>query len=408
MLKTLKITAVRPGADGFNPAAKNAANYDESRAGSYNLPDPLRLKNGKAVTTPEAWWKRRRPEIVAQFDRLIYGRVPANTPAIYWEKQADDPHGPNATVTENIVGHADNTADPAITVDIAMKLTLPPKAKGPVPVVVLLSWSGKWLTPPIPEGPGPDWHEQVLAAGWGYVELIPTTIQPDDPKKLREGIIGLTSKGQPRKPDQWGALRAWAWGTSRAIDYLVTDPRIDAKHIAVAGHSRYGKAALIAMAYDPRIAIGYISSSGAGGAKLLRRNYGERLENLAAESEAHWMAGNFLRYAAGKKTVADLPVDAHELIALCAPRPVFIGAGTKEAGDGWTDPKGMFLAEVAAGPVYRLLGAKNLGTAEYPPIGSAVTEGALGFRQHSFGHVSKPNWATFLAFAKQQFSAQQP
>jgi hypothetical protein len=193
-------------------------------------------------------------------------------------------------------------------------------------------------------------------------------------------------------------LRAWAWGVSRAVDYLQTDRRIDPQRIGVEGHSRYGKAALVAEAYDPRIAIGYISSSGAGGAKLLRRNYGEQLENLAG-GEYYWFAGNFIKYA-GPETVDDLPVDAHELIALCAPRPVFISAGTVEAGDGWVDARGSFLAGVAAGPVYELLGRKGLGTAEMPPLGTPLISGDIGFRQHQYGHTPQPNWATFLAFAQ--------
>ncbi len=163
-----------------------------------------------------------------------------------------------------------------------------------------------------------------------------------------------------------GGLKAWAWGASRALDYLSADPRVDAKRVAIEGLSRFGKAALVTMAYDPRFAIAFVGSSGEGGAKLYRRNFGETVENVASSGEYHWMAGNFLKYA-GPLTAKDLPVDAHELIALCAPRPVFIGAGTREEGDGWVDPRGMFLATVAAGPVYRLLGKKDLGTNVMPP-----------------------------------------
>jgi hypothetical protein len=159
------------------------------------------------------------------------------------------------------------------------------------------------------------------------------------------------------------------------------------------------------MAYDQRFAIAYISSSGAGGAQLYRRNFGERLENVAATNEYHWMAGNFLKYA-GPLTANDLPVDSHELITLCAPRPVFIGAGATE-GDGWADAKGMFLAEVAAGPVYRLLGSKDLGATELPPIGTALIGGDLGFRQHTGGHTPLPNWPAFLDFARHYFNTPQ-
>jgi hypothetical protein len=172
--------------------------------------------------------------------------------------------------------------------------------------------------------------------------------------------------------------------------------------VAIEGLSRYGKAALVTMAYDPRFAIAFVASSGEGGAKILRRNFGERVENVASTNEYHWMAGNFLKYA-GPLTPNDLPVDAHELVALCAPRPVFISGGTTRAGDGWADAKGTFLAEVGAGPVYRLLGKKDLGTAEFPPTETPLVDGDLAFRQHSGGHTAGPNWPTFLSFAERYF-----
>jgi hypothetical protein len=226
--------------------------------------------------------------------------------------------------------------------------------------------------------------------------LVPTSIQADNGAGLTRGIIGLCNKGQRRKPDDWGALRAWAWGASRALDYFETDRSVDASQVGIEGHSRYGKAALIAMAYDQRFAIGFISSSGEGGAKLHRRNAGEIVENLAGSGEYHWMAGNFLKYA-GPLQWSDLPVDAHELIALCAPRPVFISAGDK--GDAWVDARGMFMAAVAAGPVYLLLGKKDLGSSVFPPPGTTLTGGEIAFRQHLGGHTPLPNWPTFLDFA---------
>jgi hypothetical protein len=237
----------------------------------------------------------------------------------------------------------------------------------------------------------------VLARGWGYAEYVPTSVQPDNGAGLTEGIIGLANKGQPRRPDDWGALRAWAWGASRALDYFETDPAVDAKQVGIEGHSRYGKAALVTMAYDQRFAIGYISSSGEAGAKLYRHIFGEEIGNVAGTGEYHWMAGNFLKYD-GPLTVADLPVDAHELIALCAPRPVFISGGATQ-GDGWVDAKGMFLAAVAAGPVYTLLGKKDLGVTAFPPIETTLIDGDIAFRQHSGGHTPAPNWPTFLEFA---------
>jgi hypothetical protein len=175
----------------------------------------------------------------------------------------------------------------------------------------------------------------------------------------------------------------------------------DASRVGIEGNSRFGKAALVAMAFDTRFAIGFISSSGAGGAKLYRRNAGEVVENLAADGEYHWMAGNFLKYA-GPLSWDDLPVDSHELIALCAPRPVFISSGT--VGDAWVDARGMFMAAAAAGPVYRLLGAEGLGTDEFPAIGEGLTGGEVAFRQHEGGHTPGPNWPVFLEYAAVYFN----
>jgi len=247
-------------------------------------------------------------------------------------------------------------------------------------------------------GNGPKWQEEVLAMGWGYATLIPTTVQADTGQGLTEGIIGLVNKGQPRKIDDWGALRAWAWGASRALDYFETDKSVDAKQVGIEGLSRYGKAALVTMAYDSRFAIGFIGSSGAGGAKIWRRNFGEQVENVASSAEYHWMAGNFLKYA-GPLDVNDLPVDQHELIALCAPRPVFISSGSQQVEGGWVDARGMFMGAVGAGPVYKLLGKKDLGTTEFPPIETALIDGDIAFRQHAGGHTTAPNWPTFLTFA---------
>jgi hypothetical protein len=181
------------------------------------------------------------------------------------------------------------------------------------------------------------------------------------------------------------------------LDYFETDKDVDAKQVGIEGHSRYGKASVVAMAYDPRFAIGYISSSGEAGAKLYRHIFGEQVGNVAGTQEYHWMAGNFLKYA-GPLTPGDLPVDANELVALCAPRPVFVSGGATN-GDGWVDAKGMFLAAAGAGPVYRLLGKKDMGTTTFPPIETTLIDGDVAFRQHTGGHTPGPNWPTFLDFA---------
>jgi hypothetical protein len=184
------------------------------------------------------------------------------------------------------------------------------------------------------------------------------------------------------------------------MDYFETDKAVDAKKVGIEGLSRYGKAAIVTLAYDERFAIGFIGSSGAGGVKLYRRIFGEQVENLAGSGEYHWFAGNFIKYAADPLTQKDLPVDAHELVAICAPRPVFISAGSPKVEGGWVDGKGMFLGGALASPVYELLGKKGMETMEMPAIETSLTYGDIAFRQHSGGHTTGPNWPYFITFAK--------
>ena len=410
MMDLLGIKTIRPGADPRNPQAPNAVNYDEAKAGPrLKLPDPLVLKNGRKVADTKTWWGTRRPEIVEDFDREVYGRVPQNVPKVEWRVASTTAEkvGGIAVTTKALVGRVDNSAFPAINVDIEMTLTTPAAATGPVPVIIEFGFRFPpgMARPPRPPGAppeGPTWQEQLIAKGWGYAVLLPNTIQADNGAGLTKGIIGLANKGQPRRLDDWGALRAWAWGASRALDYLETDPAVDAKRVGIEGLSRYGKAALVTMAYEPRFAIAFVASSGEGGAKLHRRTYGELVENVAGSGEYHWMAGNFIKYA-GPLTADDLPVDAHELIALCAPRPVFVSSGSFEVEGGWVDAKGMFLGAAGAGPVYRLLGKKDLGATEFPPIETALVSGDIAFRQHKGGHTAGPNWPTFIEFASRYF-----
>lgn len=410
MMKLLGVTEIRKGADGRNPNAPNAANYDEAKATPYPwLPDPLTLKNGRKVTKASVWWKQRRPEIVEDFDREVYGRTPKVAPKVSWDviSTSSEKNGDVPVIMKKLVGHVDNSAHPEIKVDIQLILATPANATGPVPVIMEFGFTGfprpaGFPAPKGPPPPGPTWPQQVLARGWGYAVLLPSSVQADNGAGLTQGIIGLVNKGQPRKLDDWGALKAWAWGASRALDYFETDKAVDARRVGLEGHSRYGKATVVAMAYDPRFAIAFISSSGAGGAKIHRRNFGELVENVAAPSEYHWMAGNYIKYASSLRW-NDLPVDAHELIALCAPRPVFISAGSVSNGDGWVDAKGGFLAGAGAGPVYRLLGKKDLGTVEFPAMETGLMEGDVSFRQHSGGHTPGPNWPVFLDFAARYF-----
>ena len=457
MLDQLGIRALRPG-PASDEAAPGHANYDEAKANPYpDWPDPLVLENGGKVTTAEQWRQARRPQILEAFEREVLGRIPAQTPKVTWSVQASETEFVGQPVTATrLIGHVDNAADPAIEVNIPMMLIKPVRAQRPMPVLVMFTFGAAAFPAPLPpsaeqvarinedlrallveKDPSlaevfrqrPAWQlvptppffapprqpddplPQLIADGWAVALIDPTTIQADNGAGLTRGIIGLVNHGQPRKPDQWGALRAWGWGASRALDYLETDPELDARHVGIEGVSRYGKAALVTMAFDQRFYMALIGSSGEGGASPYRRDFGESVENLAAVDEYHWMAGNFLKYAAadaasGARTAGDLPVDSGELIALCAPRLTFISYGSPEHGDSkWLDQPGSFMATVQAGKVFRLLGAKDLGvgddykTAKAPPIETGLLEGQLAWRQHNGGHTDWPNFKTFIAWA---------
>jgi hypothetical protein len=482
MKDQLGIKALRPGPSGDEKVA-NHANYDESLANPFpNLPDVLTMKNGKKATTAAMWWNQRRPEIVEDMDREVYGRVPKNTPKVTWTVKILDKEVVNRipVIAKQLIGHVDNSLCPQIDVDIEMTLVLPANAKGPVPVLMMFGFGrlpapsqptpaelakindalkamlinsdpsvkaifdqhplyqpfapaagsvapggfGGFAPPPtlraetpdVPGVPGVNNDlpstEQLLADGWGYATINPSSIQADNGAGLTKGIIGLVNKGQPRKPDDWGALRAWAWGAARALDYLeANEPTVDAKHVGIEGVSRYGKAALVTLAYEPKFSMALVGSSGEGGAKLNRRNFGEAVESLTGSGEYHWMAGNFMKYGAseasfGSKTPNDLPVDSHELIAMCAPKLTFISYGIPEKGDAkWLDQQGSYMAAVAAGVAFKLLGLKNLGvsndykTEKMPPVNTPLLDGQLGWRQHDQGHQDQANMKWFIKWA---------
>lgn len=415
MMDQLGIQALRPGPSG-NESAANHANYDESKANPFpDLPAALTLNSGKKVTTAGVWNRERRPEIVEDFEREVLGRVPKNAPKVTWtvSSTTENMVGSYPVVTKELIGHVDNSAYPLINVDIQMTVVTPAHATHPVPMIMMFVYKGRLPPRPTaaPAPTDPPATEQLIADGWGYAQIVPVSIQADNGAGLTRGVIGLTNHGQPRRPDDWGALRAWAWGASRGLDYLATDKAVDARRVGIEGVSRYGKAALVTMAFDTRFALVLVGSSGEGGAKLHRRNWGEAVENLTGTGEYHWMAGNFLKYGAakatfGSKNAGDLPVDAHELIALCAPRLTFISYGVPEKGDAkWLDQQGSFMAAVAAQPVFRLLGAKDLGVpddyrnAKMPPVNHGLLDGQLAWRQHDGGHTDAPNWKYFIAWA---------
>jgi lysophospholipase L1-like esterase len=419
MLRQLGIVKLRPGANGRAAVGEpGAANYDPALANPFpDWPETLRLKNGSTVSTADEWWRTRRPEIVRDFEQEIYGRIPGNVPAVTWKtiETVGATLGGQPVTARRVVGHVDNAAFPKLTVDIRMAVVLPRNAKGPVPVLIMFG-SGAMPGDPVFRFPGaaepaaPPSTDQLIAAGWGYVSLSTASIQADNGAGLTEGIIGLTNKGSRRTPDQWGSLRAWGWGASRALDFLETLPEVNTKAVGIEGVSRYGKAALVAMAFEPRFAMVLVGSSGEGGAKPHRRNFGEQVENLTGAGQYHWMAGNFLKYGTaeasfGSRNAGDIPVDAHQLIALCAPRPTFISYGIPEKGDAnWLDQQGSYMATVAAGPVFRLLGVKDLGvtedyrTAKMPPVNTGLLDGTLAWRQHDGGHEDRSNMSFFISW----------
>ncbi|HKJ78499.1 MAG TPA: hypothetical protein VKA10_03145 [Prolixibacteraceae bacterium] len=401
MMEQLGIEELRPGPSG-NPEAPNAANTDEAKVQPYFLPNPLEFNNGEKVTTAQQW-EKRRAEIKELFDREIYGRLPENIPGVTWQliSDKDTMDGDFPVKIKHLKGVVDNSSYPEINVEIDLTVGTPAEIDDPVPVIMEFGFNWPARFRRNQNNDELTWKQQLLQKGWGYAVIVPWSVQADNGAGLTQGIIGLINKGNPRQPDGWGALRAWAWGASRAIDYFETDVDVDEKRIGIEGLSRYGKAALVAMAYEPRIALGFIGSSGAGGAKILHRVFGEQVENLASSGEYHWFAGNFIKYA-GPLTQEDLPVDAHHLIAMCAPRPVFISSGSASVEGQWVDAKGMFLGGAMAGPVYELLGKKSMRTMLFPPQ-EILFDGDVAFRQHEGGHTTVPNWPYFIKFAERYF-----
>lgn len=471
MMDQLGIKSLRPGPRS-EPDVPGHANYDESIATPYpDLPEILTMKNGQKVTTSDEWWNLRRPEIVKDVENELYGRLPENIPQVTWtvEIQERERVGRIPVIAKKIIGKVDNSAYPLIDVNINMVLVTPADAKGPVPVLMMFGRPSlpapnqpntdelaqinkairKVLAESDPEmkellekypaympvvpaagaspfgmpqqtAGDPPSTQQLLAAGWGYATIDPSSIQADNGAGLTRGIIGLCNYGQPRKPDDWGSLRAWAWGAARGLDYLETDSTVNARQVGIEGVSRYGKAALVTLAFEDRFAMALVGSSGKGGVTLHRRNFGEAVESLTATGEYHWMCGNYLKYGAsesdsGVGNAGQLSVDSHFLLAMCAPRLTFVSYGIPEKGDAlWLDQKGSYMATIAAGEVFKLLGAKDLGLSNdynkevMPPYNTSILDGELAWRQHDGGHTDQPNMKYFISWASQKLGHQLP
>lgn len=394
------------------------ANCDESKVVKYTLPDPLVFQDGKPVKSAKDW-KKRREELVTIFQKNEYGRNPKAPRTINYEIFDLDKKalGGKAIRKQVSIDLTPNHGGPKEDVLIY----IPADAAKPVPMILAINFNGnqsvindpgiklpaawnrktKALAPAAESSRGTDknWQvEEVLTRGYGFATVDYQQIDPDFLGGMEHGIRPLffkTGQTQPA-PDDWGAIGAWSYGLSRAMDYLERDKDIDAHRVAVMGHSRLGKTVLWTGALDTRFAMVLASCSGEGGASLARRNYGETTANLV-DKFPFWFCLNFQKYADHSD---QLPIDSHELIALSAPRPVYI---TSAENDQWADPKGMFLACVAAGPVYKLLGAQDLGTHQMPGLNQPIMH-TLAFHYRTGKHeVTAYDWEQFLKFADMHF-----
>jgi hypothetical protein len=387
------------------------ANYDEALAGGYTLPDPLVLANGKKVRDAATWNKQRRPEILQLFETNMHGRSPGRPAGMtfdVFDKGTPALDG-KALRRQITVYFSADKAGPKM--DVA--LYLPAAARKPSPVLLCLNFSANSNTVDDPGlKPGEVWSrdkkkvpassgrsfgklklDNFLAQGFGVAAIYYGDIEPDFPGGAPYGVRGMFLKPGETEPapDEWGAIGAWAWGLSRAMDYLETDQGVDAKRVAVMGVSRLGKTVLWAGAHDTRFAMVIASCSGEGGASLSRRNYGETIKHLNTNF-GYQFSGNYQKFG---DHVDQLPVDAHMLLTLIAPRPVYLQTGDE---DKWSDPKGEFLAAVAAEPVYRLLGKQGLGTDEMPPAGQPIMH-TIGYHMHAGKHGTVPSdWDQYLKF----------
>lgn len=392
-------------------------NYDEAKVGTYTLPDPLRSDNGKRVRDAKTWYTRRRPEIVRLFEENQFGRSPGAPADVTYDRfdTGTPAFGGAAIRKQTTIYFSHDKSGPKMD----LLVYLPAKAQKPVPLLLNISFSANSVTvndPGVKEGEV--WNREhkkvparqgfafgkvdvvpILNAGFGFATVYYGDIEPDFEGGLPYGVRALYLKPGQRQPapDEWGAIAAWGWGLSRALDYLEKDPGIDAKRVALYGASRLGKTVLWAGARDTRFAAVIACCSGEGGAALSRRNYGETIAHLVAPGRfPYQFCANYARFA---QHVDQLPVDADMLVALMAPRPLLLQTGD---ADYWSDPKGEFLAEEAAGPVYELLGKQGLDTNEWPHAGVAILH-TLGYYMHAGGHGTLPgDWAVFLKFLRMQ------
>ena len=402
-----------------------AANYDEASAGTYTLPELLVKAEGGKVATAKEWMEQRRPEILQLFERQVYGRAPGRPEGMAFKVRGLDTKalGGMATRKEITVYFTGKEDGPSMD----LLLYIPNAAKHPAPAFLGMNFSGnqtiqndpgitlstRWVRDAKDEGivnnrateasrgkNADRWPvEMILKRGYAVATVYYGDIEPDHNEGWKDGVRGYYLKQQGKTefaPDDWGAIAAWAWGLSRAMDYLATDPDIDAKCVAVHGHSRLGKTALWAGAQDERFAIVISNDSGEGGAAIARRNFGETVADLN-RAFPHWFCGAYKQYSADP---GKLPVDAHELIALAAPRAVYVASATE---DRWADPKGEFLAAKNAEPAFALFGKEGLGAETMPAADQPVGK-TIGYHLRTGPHdITAYDWEQYLNFADRVF-----
>ena len=390
-------------------------NYDEAKVPKFTLPDPLVMADGAPVKTVKDWETKRRPEILELFKKEMYGRAPGKPSKLsfFILEHHKNVLGGKADRKQVEVRFAGTRTGPRMT----MLIYSPARAKGPVPVFLTLNFRGNhtiaddpairltrsWVRGKVKgetennrateKGRGvakSRWAvEKILARGYALATIYYGDIDPDFDDGWKNGVHALYPKPQP---DEWGSIATWAWGLSRALDYLETDRELDAKRVAVLGHSRLGKTSLWAGAADPRFALVISNNSGCGGAALSRRAFGETVKRINT-SFPHWFCDNFVKYNANENAC---PIDQHQLIALMAPRPVYIASA---ADDRWADPRGEFLSGKHAGPVYKLYGLKGLPAKKQPAL-NTPSMGSVGYHVRRGRHdVTDFDWEQYLKFA---------
>jgi len=398
-------------------------NYDETKVPEYTLPDPLRMENGEIIANQSEWMEKRRPEILSLFEKNVYGKSPERPKDLHFRVLSEERYAVNNMATRKEVAVYFTGNDEHY---MTILMYIPNKKTGPVPLFFGLNFKGNHticddpditesVTRMKPRKEGDSeiyphafkrgaassrWPvEMLIANGYGLATVYRGDIDPDYDDGFQNGVHPLFYKEGQTKPeaDEWGTLAAWAWGLSCAMDYFETDEDIDATQVAVIGHSRHGKTALWTGAIDQRFAMAISNDSGCGGAALSRRRYGETVGKIN-KLFPHWFCANFKQYSDNEDA---LPVDQHQLIALMAPRPVYIASAVEDA---WADPKGEFLSGVYASPVYSLFGLTGMPVKEMPEVNKPVMDGYIGYHVRSGNHdIKLYDWQQFVKFADKHF-----